>query len=239
MYKLQLVPERIASQLTSKGYNSKKYIVIHQTGNTNTGANAQMHADLQSKGNSRKASWHETIDDKEVIQSFSHDTRCWHAGDGSGKGNYQGIGIELCINADGNYEKTIKNGVKRVQYLMGKYSIPIENVIMHFDCSRKKCPKQLIDGYKGITWHTFKEWVSPKQNKVDKESSTKSKTKYNISIVDYLNSNGKSSSFDSRKKLAESFGIDHYAGTSEQNIELLNYLKQKRTVDEKKNSTVL
>ena len=44
------------------------------------GADAQVHANLQSRGNPRKASWHYQIDDKQVIQSFLDTTRCWHAG---------------------------------------------------------------------------------------------------------------------------------------------------------------
>ena len=37
--------------------NKKKYLTIHQTGNTSKGANAAMHAKLQLN-NSREASWH-------------------------------------------------------------------------------------------------------------------------------------------------------------------------------------
>ncbi|GAB4073245.1 hypothetical protein GCM10028778_08040 [Barrientosiimonas marina] len=35
--------------------NGRTYITIHTTANTNEGADAQMHADLQSGGNSRAA----------------------------------------------------------------------------------------------------------------------------------------------------------------------------------------
>ena len=45
------------------------------------------------------------------------------------------------------------------------------------------------------------------------------------SIVDYLKSINEDSSFSNRKKLAEQNGITNYIGTSEQNIKLLNILK--------------
>ena len=45
------------------------------------------------------------------------------------------------------------------------------------------------------------------------------------SIVDYLNSQGKDSSFSARKKLANQYGIKNYKGTAKQNIDLLNKLK--------------
>ena len=45
------------------------------------------------------------------------------------------------------------------------------------------------------------------------------------SIVDYLKSQGQDSSYSSRKKLASQYGISNYAGTEEQNIKLLNLVK--------------
>ena len=45
------------------------------------------------------------------------------------------------------------------------------------------------------------------------------------SIVDYLNSEGRDSSFSARKKLAESNGITNYTGTASQNSQLLNTLR--------------
>ena len=44
------------------------------------------------------------------------------------------------------------------------------------------------------------------------------------SIVDWLKSQGRDSSFSARKKLAESYGITNYTGTAEQNMLLLKYL---------------
>jgi hypothetical protein len=41
------------------------------------------------------------------------------------------------------------------------------------------------------------------------------------SVVDYLKSSGQASDFQSRKKMAETMGIQNYSGTAEQNIQLL------------------
>ena len=46
------------------------------------------------------------------------------------------------------------------------------------------------------------------------------------SIVDYLESIGQDSSFTNRKKLAEKYGIKNYEGTSAQNLELLNKMRE-------------
>lgn len=45
------------------------------------------------------------------------------------------------------------------------------------------------------------------------------------SVVDYLNSTGQASDFNSRAKLAQSKGIANYVGTADQNTQLLNSLK--------------
>ena len=59
--KRMIVPERLAKRVTYGGTNQKKYITIHQTGNTSKGADAGAHARLQANGNSRQASWHYTV----------------------------------------------------------------------------------------------------------------------------------------------------------------------------------
>src|SRR5690625_3734034 len=97
-----LVSENIAKRVTYNGTNSKKYIVIHETANTRKGANANAHARLQASGNSRQASWHYQVDDKEIIQSFEDDVQCWGAG--NRYYNENGIQIEICVNRDGNYK---------------------------------------------------------------------------------------------------------------------------------------
>lgn len=144
------------------GLNPKKYITIHQTGNSGKGSNAIVHGELIMNG--YQATWHYTVDDKNIVKHFNEDIQCWHCGDGKGKGNTQSIGIELCINEDGDYIKTIENGVKLVKYLMDKYSIPITNVVQHNYWSGKDCPKQIREGKEGITWDKFIKLIKNENN---------------------------------------------------------------------------
>ena len=51
----------------------------------------------------------------------------------------------------------------------------------------------------------------------------------NNSIVDYLNSKGQASDYQSRASLASANGIQNYSGTAEQNLQLLNTLKSQGT----------
>lgn len=135
--------------------NQQKYIVIHQTGNTSKGADAQAHANLQSNGNLRSSSWHITVDDKEAIQSYDYDVSCWHAGDGYGDGNLHGIAVEICINSDGDYVKAILNAVDVVKQLQKKFNIPTSRVKQHAHFSGKNCPSQIRSNVKGISWDDF------------------------------------------------------------------------------------
>ncbi|MCH5586188.1 N-acetylmuramoyl-L-alanine amidase [Shimazuella sp. AN120528] len=57
-----------------------KWITIHETDNTDKGADADAHARLQVLGNNRTASWHYTVDDHEIWQSIPDNEVAWHAG---------------------------------------------------------------------------------------------------------------------------------------------------------------
>ena len=150
------VPANRAKLVTYTGANPRKYITVHQTGNTNRGANADMHARLQYNGNSRSASWHEQVDDKECVQSFAHTAKCWHGGDGrTGAGNNESIAIEICVNSDGDYTRAVRNGARRVAQLMKMYNIPISRVVQHNHWSGKACPAQIRAGKNGINWSAF------------------------------------------------------------------------------------
>src|SRR5690554_4718789 len=226
-----LVSNNIAKRVTYNGTNSKKYIVIHETANTRAGADANAHARLQASGNSRQASWHYTVDDKEIVQSFEDNAQCWHAG--NKYYNENSIGMEICVNEDGNFKKAVENAAAPTRHLMRKYNIPESRVIQHNAASGKNCPANIRSGKKGITWADFKRMLrenktetkpQPKQQTVAKQTQSKPVYTGN-SIVDYLNSIGVDSSFANRKKLAEKHGIKNYKGTAAQNLQLLRILR--------------
>ena len=135
------------------GINPCNFITVHQTGNFDVGANAKKHSQLLK--NSFKSTWHITVDDTQAIQHFEYNVQCWHAGDGWGKGNTQSIGIELCVNSDGDYNKTIDNAVDVIQQLMVLHNIPIQNVVQHNHWSGKNCPAQIRSCKNNICWNDF------------------------------------------------------------------------------------
>ncbi|PEF43824.1 N-acetylmuramoyl-L-alanine amidase [Bacillus cereus] len=140
-----------------------QYITIHKTANTARGANAESHAkylyNQATSGTFRTASWHFTVDDKQIYQHLPTNENGWHAGDGNGPGNLQSIGIEIAVNQDGDYNKALENAKRLAGYLMNKEGIPASNVVKHQHWSGKKCPDIMISrgnfaGFvQGVQWY--------------------------------------------------------------------------------------
>jgi N-acetylmuramoyl-L-alanine amidase len=152
----------IKYNFSSRNGQKISYIVIHDTGNKNKGADAEAHYKYFSGGN-RNASAHYFVDDKKVIQIIEDNNASWHCGDGRGKfgiTNQNSIGIEICVNVDGNYEKAFKNAIELTKELMKKYNIPTERVVRHYDASRKLCPASMSIG-NWAKWSEFKKLLVP------------------------------------------------------------------------------
>ena len=98
----QLIEENTKARPGTK--RKIKYIVIHETDNFANGAGAKNHAEFLSNNNTESTSWHYTVDDKEIYHHIPDNEIAFHAA--TKTGNLYGIGIELCVNSDGNFEKT-------------------------------------------------------------------------------------------------------------------------------------
>lgn len=132
-----------------------EYITIHETGNPSKGADAAAHAKYLNSLK-EKISWHYTVDDHGACQHLPDWEGGYHAGDGSGDGNRKSIGIEMCVNQDGNYEQTLRNTAELVRQLMGAYGIPLSHVVQHNHWNGKDCPQQLR---KAGRWQEFLSMV--------------------------------------------------------------------------------
>ena len=162
-----LVSSSIASKVTSGKGNSRRKIVVHETDNTKAGADADAHGRLQANGNSRQASWHYQIDDKEVVQSFDHSYKCWAAG--SSKGNNEGIQVEICVNSDGDYKRACENTAKLVAKILKDEKLTINDVVQHNFYSGKNCPRHMRAGSKGISWNQFIQMVKNEMNNKEED----------------------------------------------------------------------
>ena len=128
------------------GSNPCKYITIHETGNAAKGADAAAHgAYLDSAaGEDALVSWHYTVDDHAIVQHLPDYETAYHAGDGKdGPGNATSIGIEICVNAGGDFAQAQANAASLVRQLMEEHGIPIDRVVQHAHWNGKDCPKTI------------------------------------------------------------------------------------------------
>jgi N-acetylmuramoyl-L-alanine amidase len=158
-------------------------ITVHTTGNKAKSANAENHRRylhrMSTDPFSPYAGYHFVVDDKEIIQllPISIDGAVgesgWHSGDGSGSksGNRTSIGIEICENVDGDFDKAENNAKKLIRYLMERCEIPHKNVFPHKHWSGKDCPKPILNRKGG--WEAFHESILETSLKTSTKSASK------------------------------------------------------------------
>ena len=140
-------------------------VTIHNTGNNGKGADALAHAKLlQNGGGGRTASWHYCVDKDVITQSIPENEMAWHAGDGrSGKGNSKTIGIEICMNSDGDLKVATNNAAvlaADILYRRGvKEAKSGKNIFQHHDFTGKNCPQKIRTG-KPYSWVEFVKRVN-------------------------------------------------------------------------------
>ena len=139
-----------------------KYIVIHDTGNPSAGADAAANFNYFNTGN-RGSSADFFVDDSHVLRANDYNKYyTWHCGDGYGKygiTNANSIGVEICVNSDGNYNKAVANTAELVKQLMNELGIGISYVVRHYDASRKCCPSSMSRN-DWCGWTEFKKLLS-------------------------------------------------------------------------------
>ena len=157
------------------GVNNPKYTVIHETGNTDIGADAERHY-RYFNGGDRGASAHYFVDDKQIIQVVEHNVQSWHNGKKYVSNpavpqcnNSNSIGIEICVNQDGDYSKAVANAVELTKKLMKEFNIPADKVIRHYDSCGKQCPAKMLREPK--LWSDFKKAIQGVQMDKDYEKA--------------------------------------------------------------------
>lgn len=152
----------INKQLISINYSkgiviTPAFIVIHETDNEDVGANAMANRNYFANHSEAQASTHFIVDDKNIIQCLELNQRGWHVGDNKGHSNItnsNSIGIEICVNRDGDYNKARANAIELTKYLMGVLKLGSDRVVRHYDASGKHCPRKMLDN--PALWNDFK-----------------------------------------------------------------------------------
>lgn len=162
----ELIPEALPAR--SGENRTIKYVVIHETGNASEGSDAASHSIYLCSGKSGDTSWHYTVDDHQIYHHVPDNEIAWHAGDRRTRdgGNLCGIGVELCVNADGDFEKTFDNGARLTAYLLKTYSLTLDDVKQHADFMEKDCPQTIRDNGR---WPEFLQKVQDYLNLLQEE----------------------------------------------------------------------
>ncbi len=203
-------------------------VTIHNTDNSEVGADAQAHANLlKNSWKNKQQSWHFAVDENGAYQSIPTDEIAWHAGDGgSGKGNTQTIAIEICMNSDGDLEKATDNAAQLAAQQLKKKGLSADKLYQHHDWSGKNCPSQIRAG-KPYNWSTFKSKVKAYYNgntsaskpSAGTGSGSNSSKKTVSQLADEVIA-GKWGNGDTRKKKLEAAGYDYDAVQKEVNKQL-------------------
>ena len=144
-------------------------IVVHNTAN-DASANNEVSYMIR---NNEKVSFHFAVDDKEIVQGIPLDRNAYHAGDGSGKGNREGIAIEICYSKSGGdrFIKAEQNAAKFIASLLNERGWGIDKVTKHQDYSGKYCPHRTLE----MGWERFLNMIRAElgQTQVDVPTSSK------------------------------------------------------------------
>lgn len=162
---IDFIPESNSNRPQTK--INPQYITIHNTDNTNRGANCLAHARYvkSQAARDRKVSWHYTVDDLLCVKHLPLNEMGWHAA--SRKGN-ESIGIEICMHqgidqAAANHRAAILTAI-----LMYDLEIPLKRVVTHNYWSGKNCPRLLLDnGKPGHKWQQFLDQVESIYQRID------------------------------------------------------------------------
>lgn len=148
-----------------KKLDGLKAIIIHWTANTNRRANAMANRNYfnskhyDANGNVIYASAHYIVDSTAIVQCLPDNEVGYHVGakasrytdtakrimGGISSPNYVTIGIEMCVNSDGNFDITRAQTVELTRMLARKYNISRENILRHYDITRKDCPRMMLE----------------------------------------------------------------------------------------------
>ena len=140
-------------------------IVVHNTANDASARNEISYM----KSNKNEVSFHYAVDDVEVVQGVPENRNTWNAGDGAnGKGNREGISIEICYSKSGGskFTKAEQNAVELIVDILKRYGWGIDKVTKHQDYNGKYCPHRTLD----MGWKRFIGMIEDKLGTTKKKS---------------------------------------------------------------------
>ena len=224
-----------------------KGVVIHWTANTNKGANAIANRNYFQNHPNIQASAHYIVDDNYIIRCIPENEVAWHAGGSSytnlakikfnSKPNNYLIGIEMCVNSDGDWKKTYQNTVILVADILKRNNLSINDIYRHHDMTGKDCPRMMTRYEKGGEEY-FLQFKNDVSNKLNNNENNKEEVNQDMSILNTKNSI--KFNYNGTPKQIENYIISETSYIKTRDIidlfsKILNYDENNRVVDIKDN----
>lgn len=177
---MEIIKDITNTNRTVSNNRNIKYLVMHYVGAVSTARNNASYF----KNTYRGASAHYFVDDNEVVQVVEDKDIAWHCGNDvyySGARNSNSLSIEMCCYkmSNGNLNITADTEARAVELakeLIKKYNIPIENVVRHYDVTRKNCPAPFVTDEE--RWNNFKKKLQGEDVQEETTVNTDTDTDY-------------------------------------------------------------
>lgn len=149
-------------------------IVVHNTANDASADSEIKYMNRSPEQGGVQVSYHYAVDDIEAVQGLPENRNGWHAGDGNGKGNREGIAIEICYSKSGGerFIKAEQNAVDLIVDILNRYGWGMDKITKHQDYMNKYCPHRTLD----MGWDRFLKMIEDKLNKNPKPVVNKDTT---------------------------------------------------------------
>ena len=172
----KMMPDSLVGKFYSKGPQTQKYIVIHNT----AGGDADSNVSWFHSGQQPGTSIHFVCDDEKVYQLMELNWKAHHCGDkkdaahaSSPMTNSNTLGIEV---ADGynpstgkydssrvNLDKAAEVVIELTRYLMKELNIDADHVVRHHDVTGKQCPGGFMQDNNRL-WNYIKEEIKKRND---------------------------------------------------------------------------
>lgn len=149
--KMLCPPERYAIKCPYTRRPSR--VVVHNTGNDAPAENEVSYMINRDD----EISFHYAVDGQKAVQGLPENRNAWASGDGTGKGNMEGIHIEICYSLSGGprFAKAEDNAAQLTADILRRYGWGLAQVTKHQDYDGKYCPHRTLD----LGWERFKKMV--------------------------------------------------------------------------------
>lgn len=150
---------------------SADYITVHNTDNSDLGADAHAHAKFLNttgyythNGKTIWVSWHYSVDDKRIVNHLPLNELGYHAV----SGNSKSLALEICMNKGIDQTAANLRAARLIAALLYDRKPKASQIVPHYHWTGKDCPSLLLNnGKPGAKWQDFLNLVQQEFSRID------------------------------------------------------------------------